>query len=287
MRLVVFDDYRVGVLGPDGVRDVTSVVPGWDPTPPQTFMNPLIAKWDELRGELEATAAKATPRALDSVRLRPPLPAPMNVYAAPANYHAHIAEMRTDPNAPVNSTRELGFFLKAPASISGPSDPIELPDRPGRRFDHEGELTFIIGKPTRGVSRDRAMEYVWGYTCALDITMRAGGGHNEERSMRKSFETFTPIGPALVTADEVGDYHDVHVQLWVNGELRQDSYPRDLIVDIPELIEITSNTVTMQPGDIFLTGSPPGVGPIKPGDEVVVEMDRVGKLVIPVKAREW
>jgi 2-keto-4-pentenoate hydratase/2-oxohepta-3-ene-1,7-dioic acid hydratase in catechol pathway len=287
MRLVVFDDYRVGVLGSDGVRDVTSVVPGWDPNPPQTFMNRLIAKWDELRGELEATAAKATPRPLNSVRLRPPLPAPLNVYAAPANYHAHIAEMRQLNTAPSSTTRELGFFLKAPASISGPSDPIELPAREGRRFDHEGELTFIIGKPARGVSRDRAMEYVWGYTCALDITMRAGGGHNEERSMRKSFETFTPIGPALVTADEVGDYHDVHVQLWVNGELRQDSYPRDLIVDIPELIEITSNTVTMQPGDIFLTGSPPGVGPIKPGDEVVVEMDRVGKLVIPVKAREW
>ena len=287
MRLVVFDDYRVGIVAPDGVRDVTEAVPGWDPAPPQTFMNRLIANYDKLKSQLEAAAEKATPRPLDSVRLRPPLPAPMNVYAAPANYHAHIAEMRSFSAGSTNSTRELGFFLKAPASISGPSDPIELPDRPGRRFDHEGELTFIIGKPARGVKRENAMEYVWGYTCALDITMRVGEGRNEERSMRKSFETFTPIGPALVTADEVGDYHDVHVQLWVNGEPRQDSYPRDLIVDIPELIEITSNTVTMQPGDIFLTGSPPGVGPIKPGDEVVLEMDRVGKLTIPVKARSW
>jgi 2-keto-4-pentenoate hydratase/2-oxohepta-3-ene-1,7-dioic acid hydratase in catechol pathway len=288
MRFVVFDDYRVGVLAPDGVRDVTSVVPGWDPAPPQTFVNRLIANYDKLKPVLEAAAGNATPRSLADVRLRPPLPAPMNVYAAPANYHAHIAEMR-QPTAsgPSSSTRELGFFLKAPASISGPSDPIELPDRPGRRFDHEGELTFIIGKPARGVTRDRAMEYVWGYTCALDITMRVGLGRNEERSMRKSFETFTPIGPALVTADEVGDYHDVHVQLWVNGTLRQDSYPRDLIVDIPELIEIASTTVTMQPGDIFLTGSPPGVGPIQPGDEVVVEMERVGKLALPVKARDW
>ncbi|SRR5579884_19862 len=287
MRLVVFDDYRVGILAPDGVRDVTEVVPGWDPAPPQTFMNRLIANYDKLKPRLEAAADKATPRPLESVRLRPPLPAPLNVYAAPANYHAHIAEMRSMSTSAASTTRELGFFLKAPASISGPSDPIELPDRPGRRFDHEGELTFIIGKPARGVKRENAMEYVWGYTCALDITMRVGEGRNEERSMRKSFETFTPIGPALVTADEVGDYHDVHVRLWVNGEPRQDSYPRDLIVDIPELIEIASNTVTMQPGDIFLTGSPPGVGPIKPGDEVVVEMDRVGKLTLPVKARAW
>lgn len=287
MRLVVFDDYRVGILRPDGVRDVTEVVPGWDPAPPQTFMNRLIANYDKLKPQLEAAAEQATPRPLDSVRLRPPLPAPMNVYAAPANYHAHIAEMRSMSTTASASTRELGFFLKAPASISGPSDPIELPDRPGRRFDHEGELTFIIGKPARGVKRENAMEYVWGYTCALDITMRVGEGRNEERSMRKSFETFTPLGPALVSADEVGDYHDVHVRLWVNGEPRQDSYPRDLIVDIPELIEITSNTVTMQPGDIFLTGSPPGVGPIKPGDEVVLEMDRIGKLTLPVKARAW
>jgi 2-keto-4-pentenoate hydratase/2-oxohepta-3-ene-1,7-dioic acid hydratase in catechol pathway len=287
MRLVVFDDYCVGILRPDGVRDVTAVVPGWDPAPPQTFMNQLIANYDKLKPQLEAAAEQATPRPLDSVRLRPPLPAPMNVYAAPANYHAHIAEMRSMSTTASASTRELGFFLKAPASISGPSDPIELPDRPGRRFDHEGELTFIIGKPARGVKRENAMEYVWGYTCALDITMRVGEGRNEERSMRKSFETFTPLGPALVTADEVGDYHDIHVRLWVNGEPRQDSYPRDLIVDIPELIEITSNTVTMQPGDIFLTGSPPGVGPIKPGDEVVLEMDRVGKLALPVKARAW
>ena len=152
MRFVVFDDYRVGVLAPDGVRDVTTVVPGWDPAPPQTFMNRLIANYDNLKPVLEAAAGKATPRPLESVRLRPPLPAPMNVYAAPANYHAHIEEMRQNDDAPRNSTRELGFFLKAPASISGASDPILLPDRPGRRFDHESELTFIIGKLCRGVS---------------------------------------------------------------------------------------------------------------------------------------
>ena len=288
MRLVVFDDYRVGVLAPDGVRDVSSVVPGWDPAPPQTFMNRLIANYDKLRPTLESAAAKATPRPLASVHLRPPLPSPMNLYAAPANYYAHIDEMRQGQGSgDRTTTRELGFFLKAPGSISGPSDPIELPDRPGRRFDHESELGFIVGKEARGVPRERAMEYVWGYTCLLDITMRVGGGRNEERSMRKSFHTFTPIGPALVTADEVGDYHDRQVRLWVNGELRQNSKPQDLIVDIPELIEITSATLPMQPGDLFATGSPPGVGPIKPGDEVVMEIDRVGRLVIPIKARAW
>ena len=136
------------------------------------------------RNASTSAAVSTIQRSIDITGVMP-LPAPMNVYAAPANYHAHIEEMRQNDDAPRNSTRELGFFLKAPASISGPSDPIELPDRPGRRFDHEGELTFIIGKPARGVTRDRAMEYVWGYTCALDITMRVGLGRNEERSMRK------------------------------------------------------------------------------------------------------
>ena len=288
MRLVVYDDYRVGILGPDGVRDVTSAVPGWDPTPPQTFMNRLIANYDDLKPKLEAAAAQSQPRPLESLRLRPPIPAPLHVFAAPANYHAHIAEMRQGASSgDRTTTRELGFFLKASGSISGPSDPIVLPSREGRRFDHESELTFVIGKPCRGVSREHAMEYVWGYTGALDITMRAGGGHNEERTMRKSFETFTPLGPVLVTADEIGDYHEINVRLTVNGQSRQNSYPRDLIVDIPELIEIASNTLTMQPGDIFLTGSPPGVGPIQPGDEVVVEMDRIGRMAIPVQARDW
>ena len=287
MRFVVFDDYRVGVLAPDGVRDVTSVVPGWDPAPPQTFMNRLIANYDKLKPVLEAAAGKATPRPLDSVRLRPPLPAPMNVYAAPANYHAHIEEMRTNDDAPRNSTRELGFFLKAPASISGPSDPIELPDRPGRRFDHEGELTFIIGKPARGVTRDRAMEYVWGYTCSLDITMRVGLGRNEERSMRKSFETFTPIGPWITTADEVPDPNRLDIRLWVNDELRQDGSTAQMIVGVAELVERASAVVTLNPGDLYATGSPAGVGPIVPGDRVRIWIERVGEFTIPVRERGW
>ncbi|HZU04363.1 MAG TPA: fumarylacetoacetate hydrolase family protein [Chloroflexota bacterium] len=287
MRLVVYDDYRVGVLADDGVRDVTAVVPGWDPTPPQVFMNRLIAAWERLRPAIEEAAARATPRPLASVRLRPPLPAPLHIYAAPSNYYAHIAEMRGAPAADATTARELGFFLKAPGSICGPSDAIELPDRPGRRFDHESELAFIIGKEARGVARAQAMDYVWGYTCLLDITMRAGGGRNEERSLRKSFATFTPIGPALVTADEVGDYRALRVRCWVNGELRQDASPSDLIVDIPELIEIASATLPLQPGDLFATGSPPGVGPIRPGDEVVMEIDRIGRLALPVRARGW
>ena len=119
MRLVVFDDYRVGILRPDGVRDVTTVVPGWDPAPPQTFMNRLIANYDKLKPQLEAAAEQAAPRPLDSVRLRPPLPAPMNVYAAPANYHAHIAEMRSMSTTASVPNTKIGIHAGTADAVIG------------------------------------------------------------------------------------------------------------------------------------------------------------------------
>jgi 2-keto-4-pentenoate hydratase/2-oxohepta-3-ene-1,7-dioic acid hydratase in catechol pathway len=288
VKFVVYNEWQVGVLRDEAVCDVSRLIPEpWRGT--IYAMNWLVKHFDGIRADVGRCAGEAAPVGLSSVRLRPPVPVPMQLLAAPANNAAHFEEMRaiSGTQTRLKSPRESGFFLKAPGSIVGPSDAIELPPLPGRRFDHEGELALVIGKEARAVPRGRALEYVFGYTCLIDVTLRAGGGRDEERPMRKSYATFTPVGPALVTADEVPDPADLGVRLWVNGDLRQNASMRDLIVGVPELIEIASHVLPLQPGDLYTTGSPSGVGPLAPGDTVVVELDRVGRMSLPVRLREW
>ena len=289
MRFVVYDDWRVGVLRTDGVHEISGLLPEpWRGT--RHAMNWVVEHFDRIRPEVERRVDEADPVSPSSIRLRPPVPVPLQLLAAPRNNAAHIREMRAtgaaSPALP-QTPREVGFFLKAPGSIVGPSDAIELPLLPGRRFDHEAELALVIGREARAVTRGQALDYVFGYTCLLDITLRAGEGRREERPMRKSYATFTPIGPTLVTADEVPDPADLTLRLWVNGDLRQDARVRDLIVGVPELIEIASHVLPLQPGDLYTTGSPAGVGPLAAGDTVVVELDRVGRMSLPVRLRDW
>jgi 2-keto-4-pentenoate hydratase/2-oxohepta-3-ene-1,7-dioic acid hydratase in catechol pathway len=202
-----------------------------------------------------------------------PIVWPHNLFAYPVNYIAHQTEMASTHRADLN-----GYFLKATSSISGPQDPIVLPDLPSREIHHECELALIIGKAGRHISADAAPDYVFGYSCLMDITVRG----KEERVMRKSYDTFTPIGPALVTADEVGDPSDLDMKLWVNDELRQHASTRDLIVDIPNMVALASSVSTLQPGDVIATGTPEGVGPIRGGDTVTIEIARVGRMTVPV-----
>jgi 2-keto-4-pentenoate hydratase/2-oxohepta-3-ene-1,7-dioic acid hydratase in catechol pathway len=216
------------------------------------------------------------------------VPRPTHVFAAPINYLAHQEEMRGPLSGNLSGTAvELGFFLKATGSLSGPNDPIELPARPGRRFDHEGELAFVIGREARAVPRERALDYVFGYTILVDCTMRMNETHHEERVLRKSFASFAPLGPWVVTADEIPDPSVLQIKLWVNGIQRQDASLRDLVLDVPGLIEQASAVLPLQPGDVYTTGSPAGVGEIHPGDEVVVEIAQIGRLTLPVRARAW
>lgn len=291
MRIALFNNYRIGVINGTTIRDVTHVVDErWHGTP--YVIHELIARWDELKASVEAYASTAEAHSLDEVQLRPPVPRPGQLLAAPANYHAHVAEMTTSRFAPTNpqalqSPREVGFFVKASGSISGPADPIELPPMPGRAFHHEVEVGVIIGKPARGVSRQQARDHIFGYLCLLDITLRTEGKQQEERTMRKSFDTFTPIGPFIVTADEISDHANLGLKLWVNDELRQEANTRDLIVGIDELIEQASHVVTLQPGDIYATGTPEGVGAIEVGDVVRAEVEGMGELVLPVVERKW
>ncbi|MGW6459082.1 fumarylacetoacetate hydrolase family protein [Streptomyces sp. NPDC055078] len=291
MRIALFDQYRIGIVDGTSVRDVTDVVDSrWHGSP--YVINELIEHFDELRTPLRAALASAEVRSLADVTLLPPIPRPGQVLAAPANYHAHVTEMTDSQYRPTNqqalqSPREVGFFVKSSGSVSGPADAIELPPMPGRAFHHEVELGVVIGKAARGVPAARVADHIFGYLVLLDLTLRTEGERQEERTMRKSFETFTPIGPYIVTADEVPDPGNLGLRLWVNGELRQQANTRDLIVGVDELIEQASSVVTLRPGDIYATGTPEGVGPIEAGDVVRAEIDGLGELSLPVVKRGW
>jgi 2-keto-4-pentenoate hydratase/2-oxohepta-3-ene-1,7-dioic acid hydratase in catechol pathway len=252
MRLVSYNGGRVGCL--DGDRVV--------PLPART-MRDVIAAWST--GEL-ARPGNAEGFPLRDARLRVPVADPSKIIAAPVNYRDHQAEMNVD--AQVGA---LGFFLKAPSSLLDPGGTIQLPYH-DRRFDQEGELALVIGRTARRVSEQDALASVFGYTGLLDITMRGG----EDRSVRKSFETFTPMGPVLVTADEFGDPGQVELRCWVSGELRQKANTRDLIWDVARLVSYASSVTTLYPGDVISTGTPAGVGPLTGGDTVRLELSGLG-----------
>jgi 2-keto-4-pentenoate hydratase/2-oxohepta-3-ene-1,7-dioic acid hydratase in catechol pathway len=212
--------------------------------------------------------------ALSDVRLLPVVPDPPKLIAAPVNYRDHQEEMNE-----AFHIDSLGIFLKAPSSVLAHGGTIRLPYS-DRRFDQEGELALVIGRRARHVRPEDALDHVAGFTCLLDITMRGG----EDRSTRKSFDTFTPIGPWLVTPDEVGPLRSLTLRTWVDGRLRQQADVADLIWDVPRLIAYASSVMTLEVGDVITTGTPAGVGRIEDGQRVVVEIDRVGRLEAGVSA---
>jgi 2-keto-4-pentenoate hydratase/2-oxohepta-3-ene-1,7-dioic acid hydratase in catechol pathway len=280
VRLVVYDDVRVGLLRDDTVVDVSDLF-GADGSWPPVFLLRAIADFDGLRPRLEAALESRSARPLASVRLHAPVVFPSKVIAAPVNYRLHIEEMRPLVKGELHAIERYGVFLKAPSSIVGPDALVELPF-PDRRTDHEVELGVVIGRTARNVAAADAMRHVFGYTGVMDITVRG----DEDRSTRKSFDTFTPVGPVLVTADELPDPHHLSLQLWVNGEQRQNGNTRDMIWNVPKLIEYASHVMTLYPGDLFSTGTPDGVGPLRPGDEVTMEVERIGRLSVKVERRK-
>jgi len=256
----------VGVLIQDRVVDLSPVL-----TPKESGLSPFRRLLNHFDGLLPTTiddAPDLTSYPLASVEVLPVVPDPSKIVAAPVNYFDHQAEMNEDAHISA-----LGVFLKAPSSVLADGGTIALPYS-DRRFDQEGELAFIIGKTARHVSPDNALAHIAGYTCLLDMTMRGG----EDRSTRKSFETFTPVGPYLVTPDEVGPLDALRLRTWVNEELRQDADIKDLIWGVPELLSYVSSVMTLNPGDIVSTGTPAGVGQVSDGDVVAVEISLVGGL---------
>lgn len=284
MRLVSFDDHQIGVLTPDDkVVDITGLVPELPDEFKPMRMLLLIERWEALRPEAERLAAVGGGVPLDSVRLLAPVPAPRKVYAQPVNYKAHSEEMQASPwsgTAPQVPT-DQGMFLKASSAVSGPNDPIQLPYA-DRVIHHESELVMVIGKGGSRIPVDEALDHVFGYTCGLDITVRGP----EDRSKRKSFDTFAPIGSCIVTADEVADPQGLEINLWVNEELRQHAFTKDMIIDCKNQIANMSWVARMEPGDLVFTGTPEGVGPVTPGDLVTINISEVGELSARAEARE-
>lgn len=273
MKLMRFNGGRVGVVRGDRVVDATAAS-GVDPSYwPPVGMIRLIADFERCRAALDAVGGDGVP--ISSVTIETPVPWPNKLIAYPANYHDHAIEM----NNTQYRASSRGFFLKSASSLSGVSDGIVLPEPLGREIHHEAELAVVIGKGGRFISRDDALSHIFGYSCLLDITVR---GLEIERVTRKSYDTFTPVGPWLVTADEIPEPGKLDMKLWVNDELRQHANTAELVLDIAGQIELASAVMTLEPGDIIATGTCAGVGPIAAGDTVTIEIEHVGRMTVPV-----
>ncbi|MBX5437823.1 MAG: fumarylacetoacetate hydrolase family protein [Alicyclobacillaceae bacterium] len=276
MKIAVLGDGRVGIVREDRVYDVGGVV-GWNAEDPQASLVRLMSGFDQLKTVIEDRLPACPSLPLSAVQLGPPVPSPSKIVAAPVNYKLHQDEMNQQFQNAAYTVENLGFFLKSPSSIVGPSSTVLLPFR-DRRTDHEAELAFVVGRRAKDVPAERAAEYIFGYFALMDITVR---GH-EDRPWRKSFDTFTPIGPWIVTADEMGDPHDADIRLWVNGDLRQSSNTRWMIFNCFKFFEAVSRVMTLLPGDVVTTGTPEGVGSIQAGDTVRIHIDRIGSFEVNV-----
>ena len=285
MRLCRFGDNRLGLVQEGHVIDVTAVL---DRLPifryPLPKLDPLIAELDSLRDHIEQVAHGQPGIPIAEVKLACPVANPGKIVAAPVNYSQHLKEAREDPEIhhsnQIAEIGRVGLFLKATSSVIGSSEPIIIRHE-DRRTDHEIELAVVIGKKADRVPPHRALECVAGYCIGLDITVRGP----EERSLRKSVDTYTVLGPWLVTADELADPSQLSLKLSVNGELRQNANTRDLIIDVPGLIAFATRFYSLMPGDVLLTGTPEGVGRIKAGDVIQSEISGIGKMTNLVQAQ--
>jgi 2-keto-4-pentenoate hydratase/2-oxohepta-3-ene-1,7-dioic acid hydratase in catechol pathway len=272
MKVFQFNGGRIGVTVGVQSYDLTEALHLDTQSWPPVQMVQFIANIDH---NMPGILTHALTKKIDvkTVRLDVPISWPNKLLAFPVNYLAHGVEMKSINRADLN-----GFFLKANSSLSGPNDAIVLPDLPGREIHHECELGIVIGKGGRHILREDAYKHVFGYACLIDMVVRG----KEERVARKAYDTFCPVGPWIITADELGDPTQLQGRLWVNDELRQDANTRDLIVDIPGMIELASHIMMLEPGDIIAAGTPAGVGPIRPGDKVRIEFERVGSMTMDV-----
>jgi 2-keto-4-pentenoate hydratase/2-oxohepta-3-ene-1,7-dioic acid hydratase in catechol pathway len=286
MRLCRFGNGRLGVVDGDAVRDVTAAL---DALPSFRYPLPrhdvLIEHLDTLRSRISDLAATTSALPLAGASLLSPIANPGKLIAAPVNYQKHLDEVRSNADLHHNNKiaviQTAGLFLKATSSLVGAGEGVAL-RKLDRRTDHEVELAFVIGKRTSQVTRADALHYVAGYCIGLDITIRGP----EERSLRKSVDSYSVLGPWMVTADEIQNPGTLGVSLSVNGAIRQQSSTADLILGVPELLEYASSFYTLYPGDVIFTGTPEGVGPIQPGDVITACIEKIGTMQVAVRADE-
>ena len=282
MKLAYFDDFKLGVVKGDGIVDVTAAVHDIPHTGPHNLISGLIERFGDYRKRLEDAAAKGQATPIAKVRLRPPLPRPNNIVCMAVNYMEDGT--RKEP-APLNA------FHKAPTAVIGDGDTMVLPDVPATIFEGEAEMAVVIGRRASHVKAADAMSYVFGYTNFIDGSARGLPPAGNVFFQMKSRDTFAPIGPYLVTADEVADPHRLPVKLWVNGEIKQNFDTSDMAHKIPRCIEWVSSIHTLEPGDILATGTNHrGLSSFMDGDRVELEVDGLGKLRIGIRdelKRTW
>ncbi|MCX7523294.1 fumarylacetoacetate hydrolase family protein [Microbacterium sp. STN6] len=270
MRLATSQDSRLLVIEQENAIDVTAAL-GLENTGSGGPLLALLESGAQHRlTQLDLSELPLLP--LADVQLAAPLPRPGKIVGAPVNYLDHKIEMSEQ-----KTIAEYGVFLKANSSVIGPGDDIRLPYS-DMRTDQEGELGIVIGRTARNVSAADALDYVFGYSPILDITVRS----TEDRSTRKSFDTFSPMGPWITTADTAGNADALDLTCWVGGEERQRTNTRELIFSIADLVAYTSHVMTLHPGDVIASGTPAGVGPIVAGHRVVVEIEGLGRLDVGV-----
>jgi 2-keto-4-pentenoate hydratase/2-oxohepta-3-ene-1,7-dioic acid hydratase in catechol pathway len=282
MKLLFFDDFKLGVLKGDAVVDVSDVVRDIPHTGPDNLINGLIERFADYKGRLEAAVNQGKSVPLSQVRIRPPLPKPTNIECMAVNYMEDGT--RSEP-APINA------FHKSPSAVIGDGDTMVLPDVPATIFEGEAELAVVIGKRASNVSAAAAMNYVFGYLNFIDGSARGLPPAGNTFYQMKSRDTFAPIGPFLVTADEIPDPHKLQVRLWVNGELKQNYNTSDMAHKIPRCIEWITSIHTLEPGDIVATGTNHrGLSAFQNGDLIEIETEGVGRLRFHVRddlKRTW
>jgi 2-keto-4-pentenoate hydratase/2-oxohepta-3-ene-1,7-dioic acid hydratase in catechol pathway len=277
MKIVRYEyksETKLGAVKDDGIVDLSErIAPLGDNT------IELIKHWPNLRVEAERIVAQSAPdAAIAEVQLLAPIARPGKVMAIGLNYADHIKETgQTTPSHQI-------WFTKAVTSINGPFDPVELPIA-SEQVDYEAELVVIIGKRCKQVAKERANDVVFGYCAGNDVSVRDWQLQTTQWVLGKSFDTHAPIGPWIVTADELGDPHTMGIRCLVNGELRQNSNTANLVFNVYDQIAHLSRVMTLEPGDVIFTGTPGGVGLamrppqwLKAGDKVRVEIDRIGSI---------
>ena len=282
MKILFFDDFKLGVLKGDMVVDVSGEVQDIPHTGPHDLISGLIARFPEYRGRLEKAAAAGKGVPVSQVRIRPPLPRPGNIDCMAVNYMEDGT--RTEP-APINA------FHKSPSAVIGAGDTMVLPDVPATIFEGEAELAIIIGKHASNVKAADAMGYIFGYTNFIDGSARGLPPTGNTFYQMKSRDTFAPMGPYIVTADEVAHPDRLQVRLWVNGAVKQDFNTSDMAHKIPRCIEWVSSIHALEPGDVLATGTNHrGLSSFQDGDVVELEVEGMGRLCINVRddlKRTW
>ena len=282
MKLVFFDDFKLGVIRDNQVVDVRGAVSGITHSSPQDLINKIIADFDKYRGDIQNAADSGSGISVDQVRLRSPMPKPGNIVCMAVNYMEDGT--RSEP-APINA------FHKSPNSVIGNRDTMVLPDAPATIFEGEAEMALIIGKHASNVKPENAYEHIFGYMGFIDGSARGLPPAGNTFYQMKSRDTFAPMGPWLVTADEIDDPLNLSVKLWVNEELKQTYNTSDMAHKIPRIIEWVTSIHDLEPGDVVATGTNHrGLSAFQDGDRINLEVQGLGNLNFDVRddlKRTW